>query len=451
MFGFPTKIRYLYEEMPVRIPPENVVDRNLDIAISEFAPGSEVIKDKSILMPVGLVHYKPRGKGVEEVDGRGVLQNGISKCTKCNTVFLNIKNDELCSICSSPTAKINACSPLGFCVEYDLNSTDFDGNFEWAPRAGEVTLDPNSQLINEVVINNLLLRSNQVPSEGIVHQINDNGGDLFTLGKLPGHYNNRWVVRNLLSDPNTRLSDETGYAFISSRHTGVITLSLHETPLDAINPYHRAAFLSWAFLIRKSICDELDIETNEFDIGFRIAPNSKKPEAYIVEKADNGAGYCNYLNGIENQEISERVFLKSLLPGGRVFTEILLKQEHENSCAASCYDCLRDYYNQRHHGSLNWRVALDLAALANDKEAPLDFSQKYWNIFIHQTLLTSLENKFKAKRNIIKEKIFIEGKNVTYLLIHPFWDDMKIMSIKNSILGEVRTLNIMDAIAKTKI
>lgn len=455
MFGFPTKIRYLYEEIPARIPPENVVDRNLDIAISEFAPGSEVIKDKRILLPVGLVAYKPKGHGVEETDGRGVLENGIHKCKVCHTVFSKVPEEQVCWICQGETEKINACSPLGFCVEYNVPSQDFDGNFEWSPRAGEVTLDPTSELRNQYPVHNLLIRSNQVPLEGIVHQINDNGGEYFMLGKMPGASNQRWVVKDYLLDRSTRLQQETKYAFVSSRHTGVITLSIREESdnylLRADDPYHKAAFLSWAFLIRKSICDRLDIETDEFDIGFRTSPYTRIPEAYIVEKADNGAGYCNYLNGFEDKDVSQKVFLDSLLPGGRVYTEVLMKPEHADNCSASCYDCLKDYYNQRHHGSLNWRVALDLAALANDKSVKLDFSQDYWRSFIDATLLTSLENKLKGKRMRVKENIFIACADCHYLLVHPFWNEFKINGIINSMDKTVKPLNIMDAIAKTKI
>src|SRR5262249_34951583 len=51
MFGFPTKARYLFHERPRRTypwPPRGVVDRDLTIAIGQFAPGGEIVKDKAI-------------------------------------------------------------------------------------------------------------------------------------------------------------------------------------------------------------------------------------------------------------------------------------------------------------------------------------------------------------------------------------------------------------------
>lgn len=453
MFGFPTKVRVLYERYPKELPPENVVDRNLDLAISEFAPGSEIIKDKKVLVPVGVVHYVPANRrDPEEVDGRGA-EKDISRCTNCNTIFLDEKS-EVCRICESSLKVIKTCSPLGFCVDYAISGQpkDFDGRFEWSSRSGEVTLDPNSKLFNSGIVNNLLIHSNKVPEDGIVHQLNDNNGSYFLLGKQS--QTNRWVVKNLLSNKRVTLSNETEYAFLSSKHTGVITLAVKEKNdnyhLDALCPYQKGAFLSWAYLIRKSICDELDVETNEFDIGFRISPVSKGPEIFIVEKADNGAGYCNYLNGSIDNEISKKIFITSLLPGGRVFEDILMKSEHEKHCGSSCYDCLKEYYNQQHHGLLNWRVALDLAAITSDSESILDFSQVYWKDYIKNTILPTLENKLNGIGEVVNEIITLTTVDKCYLIIHPFWKEEKIQAIKDKIEGNVGELNIMDAVIKSR-
>ena len=453
MFGFPTKTRFLYEKKPSHLPPDSVIDRNLDLAISEFAPGSEVVKDKKVLSPVGVVHYIPKGRGAEEVDGRGVMENGIHRCTDCNTVFLDMNNDEICTICLGSLKRIEACSPLGFCVEYDIDAQDFDGNFEWSPRAGEVTLDPDSRLVNEVHMANLLIKSNQVPSEGIVHQINDNNGAFFRLGKMPGQFTNRWVVGNLLTTP-IQLTQEKDYAFLSSRHTGVITISISsyadEYKLDPLNPYHQAAFLSWAFLIRKAICDELDIETSEFDVGFRIAPIARVPEIYIVEKAENGAGYCNYLNGLENQDISKKVFIESLNPKGRVYEEVLLKESHEKNCSSSCYDCLRDYYNQHHHHLINWRVALDIANLSRQANTKLDFSQSHWKSYLDNQLFPRLENKLSGKHSLVNGANILQTNDLTYLLVHPFWSEEKKEGMKRGLKSRVKEMNIMDALSTAR-
>lgn len=456
MFGFPTRARILYQNEPGSYPPENVIDRNLELAIAEFAPGSEVIKDKSILVPVGFVHYVPISgrRRPDEADGRGVLPDGLHKCINpdCNTIYGKIQEGIPCKVCGGELEKINACSPLGFCLEYGVKPDDFDGKIEWSSRTGQVSLDPNSKLNHEIPIQNIWIRSNKVPDDGIVHQINDNGGNLFKLGQIPG--TKRWVVKNLLKLQPQRLLHEDDYVLVASRHTGVITLSIDTVPsfceLEPKNPYHRAAFLSWAFLVRKAICNELDIETKELDVGCRIAPGSLKLEAYIVEKADNGAGYCNYLNGSTDFEISKEVFIRSLLPNGNVYEQILMLNEHDLNCTSSCYDCLRDYYNQPYHSLLNWRIALDLAAMADCKDVLLDFSARHWYGYINNVLLATLEQKLNGTRDMVNGNYLINAGKDVYLVTHPFWSNDKKDSIRELFNYPLKELNIMDAIVKTR-
>jgi hypothetical protein len=51
---------------------------------------------------------------------------------------------------------------------------------------------------------------------------------------------------------------------------------------------------------------------------------------------------------------------------------------HGALCRTSCPDCLRDFSNLAYHSILDWRLGLDLARLALDPNAPIDFSVSYW-------------------------------------------------------------------------
>ena len=56
MFGFPTRVRYLHHKFPSgsTTPPKGVIDRDLEIAVSQFAPGAETPKDKAVHTAVGI-------------------------------------------------------------------------------------------------------------------------------------------------------------------------------------------------------------------------------------------------------------------------------------------------------------------------------------------------------------------------------------------------------------
>jgi len=453
MFGFPSKVRYLYEEKVDRFPVENMTDRNLDIAISAFAPGSQIVKDKKLYTSVGLVNYEIQDGRVVETNGLNLVEHGVKKCENCSAIYFNDPNIINCENCSSqvPLIEHQAAQPLGFCIEYG-HSSDFDGRFEFVPQSSESVLDPGSKLDTNEEVRNLIIKSNKIPETGIVHQINDNNGERFRLGLLRnrrlGIY--RHLSSNHLNDNRIRqqLTDEQDYIFIATRHTGVLTLSFIKWKLLDIENVHskpiKSAFLSWGTLVRNAICQFLEIDFTELDIGFRVLQGT--PEIYIVEKMDNGAGYCNYLNGEDDQEIPFKAFIEPLLEGGKTYDNFINRL---HDCENSCYDCLRDYYNQSAHGLLNWRLGLDMARASSASTEVFDFSQEYW-----RSHLLDIANKIKIKLdgNLIKvgSTFLIESDKRNILITHPLWNENKISQIKSSINKDSIDMNIMEAVRRSK-
>ena len=69
--GFPTRVRLLFHEFPKANqggwPPERgVVDRDIDIAISQFAPGAQTVKDDELHTAVGIVDFRAVGVWYED-------------------------------------------------------------------------------------------------------------------------------------------------------------------------------------------------------------------------------------------------------------------------------------------------------------------------------------------------------------------------------------------------
>jgi DEAD/DEAH box helicase domain-containing protein len=424
MFGFPTQVRDLFTESPKEIPINDSIQRTLDLAISEFAPGSEIVQDKKVYKSVGVVGFRPGTIKPEEVDGRGLLKDPIHRCENCGTIYSKCPVGKECRICNTGLSEIDAISPIGFCVDFEAIPKDFDGRFEFNSRAGNVSLDPDSELKEVQFLGNLVIRSNKIPENGIVHQLNDNDGKGFLMGNMRG--TKRWLVKEQLVSVKTKLDNEKIYVLLSSKHTGIITLSLKEMnpkyELRRDDVYQRAAFISWGFLVRKAICNVLDIESNEFDVGYRVSPVTKEHEVYIVEKAQNGAGYCNYLNG-EEKEVAKSVFIDEFSgqKEGNLYHDILFSDSHRD-CTAACYDCLRDYYNQQEHSLLNWRVALDLARLCADVNYELNFSQEYWAGYIMEYIKNLLKNRDGSTLENQDGIYFISGSDKRKILVsHPFW------------------------------
>ena len=221
MFGFPTRVRNLYVSEPRRFPPRDVVDRPLDIAISQFAPGSETVRDKQVLRSVGLVAYEPNHPRPKSVDGRG-WQSRCGVCQHCQALVRNPQNSNCCPVCASTTRYkiVAAWEPHGFTVEPSAPLPDFSGNFEWQPRSSTARMDCQiSGKFVRIQGSNLFIGSAEDLS---ILTVNDNNGRLFRFRPVRGH--GAWVVEEHLKHAWKRqlLDEERQAALVARKQTDVL-------------------------------------------------------------------------------------------------------------------------------------------------------------------------------------------------------------------------------------
>ena len=186
MFGFPTGIRLLYHRPP-RItnwpPTSGVVDRDIEIAINQFAPGSETIKDKKIHTSIGIVSYMPeKGRLVSE---SGIAHNrsiSIGFCSDCKAIFeFNTESENNCRICDSGAFKrIQGIEPKGFLTNFQPD--DAYESFNWTARStySRLPADSPAELIKQLNFRWVTKRNLRLFS------INTNNDRLFALRKQRG-------------------------------------------------------------------------------------------------------------------------------------------------------------------------------------------------------------------------------------------------------------------------
>lgn len=395
MFGFPTRTRYLFHDRPVSTrpwPPDDVVDRELDIAISQFAPGAETVKDGLIHTSVGVVTYRPQGHRVAEAaDPLGPpIEVGI--CSACHAVDGTQPPPAICPVCGAtqhidPGYRVTILSqPAGFRTYYG-RSRDFDGTFEWTPRASRpkmgVTPLPVTQRANFEVC----------ADQDTIYVINDNNGHLYNFEKLSR--GETWVTRYALKNvgvDNPSIDSAAGVdqrALGSVKTTDVMVLGIVDWPIGVRNsPVGdeglgvRAALYSFGFLARRAAADRLDVHEREINVGLRIVRDTGGDpigQIFLSDSLENGAGYASFLG-----EPSEAESLLKYMVGqsSPKFYGFLAGKRHAgpgpSACMTSCPDCLRDFSNLPYHSILDWRLGLDLARLALDPHAPIDFSVAYW-------------------------------------------------------------------------
>lgn len=235
MFGFPTRTRNLYLSMPKKLPAEDVVSRDIDMALNSFAPGHEIVKDKKVYKAIGIVDYEYSKSHLikPKYNSLNLYRHPLVRCMRCG--YSSISHDEEscnCPVCGNEMQKVKICSPLGFCADYNMPVEDFNGSYDWYSPNSDIKLDCEDSLQECQQVDNMTIRNNIVPSQGLVHLVNDNNGDFYKLGKNnDGIYVSRDAYPEEIGNA-LHLSFETRYAFVSSKTTGVLTLSIAEIPED---------------------------------------------------------------------------------------------------------------------------------------------------------------------------------------------------------------------------
>lgn len=450
MFGFSTRVRYLYHGGTPRStagwPPEHgVVDRQLDIAISQFAPGAQTVKDDQLLTSVGVVDYYPAAGGkVNTVADPLANPVTVGVCRKCQALVESPAATGGCPFCSAPRAKenyriVDLSEPPGFLTWYAAEA-EYNGAFEFTPRAlrarvGHVPTNVSSN-------GNFEVRSG--PAR--IHRINDNAGNDFVFQKITSR--DIWIVdeafqravRDLPADrqramtlPQYEVAQPATRALASIAKTDLLVAGIKDVPvglsLNPSIPEARAAWYSFGFSARRAAAVHLDVAESELDVGIQPALDMRTPFAppsariFISDSLENGAGYSTHLGELGNFEQLLNFMLGRGGPLASRFYDPIVGSPHELDCSSSCHKCLRDYGNMLYHPILDWRLALDMVRLALDPSAAIDLNQPHWAPLVRRTA-----SKYFAGLNYTYKQIagLHAGHDPTtgdvVILTHPLWD-----------------------------
>ena len=459
MFGFPTRSRLLYTRWPRRSnpwPPEQgKVDRDLDIALSQFAPGSETVKDKAVHTACGVVELIPQGSGAPapRPGFYPALTRGnpspVGLCNNCQAVDNLDETDAPasgnqepesteCPVCKQETFRsIDAREPKGFFT--DLAPDDFEGSFEWNPRSTRPTLSLKSHGAQTELVGNTKISA----FDDEIISVNDNGGrggfDFRMSTTVYGRRQPGAYAVEPRSDNYVSVGGDTHrIALLSRSHTDILLVDFDKWAdgvfADPTQIEGRAAWYSLAFFLRAAASAELDVDPTELNAGFRSINPHDTPigQAFLSDKLENGAGYCRWFGKPEHFQL----LLDQAKPDkSESLAELWMKETHNHihECDTSCNTCLRDFHNLPYHGLLDWRLALDMARIATSSTETVDLKTQWgkeenpWKILLQgdnapvpatmDRLGYDLEN-FGNLRGYVKRRGTIKK---IWIECHPLW------------------------------
>lgn len=369
LYGFPTDVRSLYTTARRSWVESDSLDRAANIAIHEFSPGSELIKDKQVHTVVGISgDFDPRA--LNKVGRQYKERKTAGICHSCLTVTLRgdgsspSKMVQRCPVCTASGKNfqvIDVIEPLAYRTSY--RGRPYDRYVQ--PRGGK-----NLPKIGFSKHDPRYIANASAPLlKGIrVYAISSNRGEPFNL--VRAHHNNAeldgWIEKRFIEGFQDRAKAGTvgwqasgdtslDVGFIAKRATDALLLNPKDLPAGlSVNPREpvgRAAWASLAFALRSMASMRLDVEPSEFEVG--LAPVHRDGllvgGLFLADSIENGAGYAS--------QVSENIvdYLKGV--------PSYFDSAHRNSqaCDSSCHRCLRDHLNWPWQALLDWRLAADLS------------------------------------------------------------------------------------------
>jgi DEAD/DEAH box helicase domain-containing protein len=452
-YGMPSKIAYFYNKYPLgqagkyigedSVPPS--MDRTLDVAIFDYAPGSLKLKDKNEYTVKAIVpdvkQVRTWGNAYWQDDGSYLRsQMAVYTCDAqgCKHFKLvNVDNADqgpiTCDSCGNQTLMhngIRAIEPKNFSIGLNSNDADEDANISSNNRLAISGLSTIKWEPHNAELGNILKSYSTSDPVNFIYKINKGKGGSIQMGErsILDDTNNGRIRGLYLNGPNAQ-----PYWLYTRKNTDTLSFVAHDfftakfdLTLDA-NPQRslelKAVFLSAATILQRCFADILDIDPREIEFvnpeATQIVVGDQEFKTLLLtfyDSHDNGSGYVRRIQ----EELTQAGSLLNYISQSDFFKNALTTDSHKATClSGSCYKCIRTYDNSSLHGLLDWRVGLDLISLMSDSNFQVAFEE-----FENYMLNIAGHNRYQA--NTVEDNDQNKGVvlsdlngNSLFLVTHP--------------------------------
>ena len=375
----------LYEEgiIPTYSFPKNVVsayisddygktkyevERGLDVAIGEYAPGRAIVVDKQTYQIGGLFYpgsEKRSGQALSParayIDDPNYLKP-ILTCSDCGWFGLEKEHVEVCPFCGNKSLKLSRqmLRPWGFAPKNatSIPEAQLLEEFSAVQQPLYSTLPDADGMHNIPDCSHIRIASRTNQRIIMINKGLENRGFMVCKdcgASMPGddehvldHVQRPYVSKFARSRCHhvNAINVNLGYDFVTDML--VLEFAIDDTLVDAHrndNPWLNRAAQSLAEALRLAASKHLDVEFTELVTGYRLRKNpiGSYVDVYLYDSLSSGAGYA----------VSVADDIEMIL---RKVEELL----NGCNCGEACYNCLKHYRNQYVHGMLDRFAALEL-------------------------------------------------------------------------------------------
>ena len=474
MYGLPTRSRNLHHGYKQDDQGNNeweTIDRDVDVALHEFAPGQILIKDKlehrcvGFTGPLGDFRKYPK-QGPQTITPLGDAFDAeftLQLCRKCGT-WTRPQSEPLpeCPVCSEALSQSDThlCrTPSGF--RTDFKPLLVSGEFELPRRYRSVAAEnvaatfynqPESNLsigfssrARTYRINSGDIEPGEAVGSGFTG-IQGTDRSLFGLLLAKQFVPQGYEPQGYKPDPDDA---EQTFWLASGKVTDSVLLSSAGVN-DALQLVRvagqerdisvRSSALSATFLLAARAALDLDADPDEFEcIEPRLLPEhggTFRPLLQMTDRLINGSGYSRRLTGTLSSGSESRIakLVKSITEDRTQYPlSTFGLAKHRAECDKSCYQCLQRYGNQAYHSLLDWRLGLaylkalsDVSWNAGLNGAFDDASISDWPQYASTYcgfLARSLDNEKVVHGQHEGVPFFhLPQRNLYYVAVHPLWN-----------------------------
>lgn len=399
------------------------VERGLDVAISEYAPGRAIVVDKKTYV-IGGIYYHTEGKYNYRQTGDYLKDRNhvkaLVKCPICGWFGFETDGYTVCPFCGNHALDSSIAPmlrPWGFSPldGKPVASVSGDGQYSASGKPLYSTLPDESKMLP--VESYQGVRMATLPNQRII-MLNTGVSDTgFTIccdcgAAVPG--DNASMLKNV-KRPGNRSSIacnhgrtmpiNLGYDFLTD--VLVLTFDLRKSEVATGTPdareWLKRAATTLAEALRKATTILLDVEFNEIRAGYRVRQDESNlfADIYLYDSLSSGAGYCAQA-GMQILQLLNRT--------RKILTAC--------SCDHACQRCLKHYQNQRIQADLDRGAAVALLEYSQSGQLPdLPALQE------KRKLIMSIQPLLESEGISVKEStegfVLTRGLISKQLMIHP--------------------------------
>lgn len=362
---------------------EYAPERDIAVALSEYAPGRFVTIDKKIFKSGG-IYANPRPRSFEANQAEFYFNNNdyyknIHICSECNWFGLE-KEDSLpstCPYCGADVVSNHMLRPWGFSpvrgdeVKFEDEDEQYTYTeapyYSYVPENTKMTSFQQSNIRfanlpdKKVLIVNMGKNKNGFnvcKKCGGAEVAMSNATETFSISQP--YHDNRGLCRH---EGTIETGIYLGYEFLTDMF--MLDISYDSAKLVGNRATEekiilRAAATSMHEAIKKATSIVLDIDYNEISGGWRPRIKSEKNssiEMFFYDNLSSGAGYSSLIDSnLDNVLDTARIILS------------------ECECSRSCKNCLDNYWNQRNHYLFDRQLGLQLLNYAQYGQLPSEYN-----------------------------------------------------------------------------